>query len=244
MKHLFLSAALSVFAATSCIASVAISERPMPRPFGAVAPAMGPISTDRPAPRPKFEIHLAMSKPQPPKSGKYGRICGSREIMGRSIGRIKPALNGCGVDDAVEIVSVGGVSLSMPSRMDCDAANALNTWVKNGASPAIGRTGGGLKSLRVAAHYSCRTRNNQPGGKISEHGKGRAIDISGFTLNDGTSFTLLNGWSHKTYGPMLRKMHSAACGPFGTVLGPNSDRFHQDHFHFDTASYRSGSYCR
>jgi hypothetical protein len=39
-------------------------------------------------------------------------------------------------------------------------------------------------------------------------------------------------------------MHKAACGPFGTVLGPNSNRFHQDHFHFDTARYRSGSYCR
>ena len=32
--------------------------------------------------------------------------------------------------------------------------------------------------------------------------------------------------------------------PFGTVLGPNSDRFHRDHFHFDMASYSSGAYCR
>jgi len=39
-------------------------------------------------------------------------------------------------------------------------------------------------------------------------------------------------------------MHRAACGPFGTVLGPNADRFHQDHFHFDTARHRSGPYCR
>ncbi|MEM9755898.1 MAG: extensin family protein, partial [Pseudomonadota bacterium] len=25
---------------------------------------------------------------------------------------------------------------------------------------------------------------------------------------------------------------------------PESDRFHQDHFHFDVADYRSGPYCR
>jgi hypothetical protein len=42
----------------------------------------------------------------------------------------------------------------------------------------------------------------------------------------------------------MRRAHKTACGPFGTVLGPNADRYHQDHFHFDTARYRSGSYCR
>jgi hypothetical protein len=27
-------------------------------------------------------------------------------------------------------------------------------------------------------------------------------------------------------------------------LGPDADRYHQDHFHLDTASHRSGPYCR
>ena len=45
-------------------------------------------------------------------------------------------------------------------------------------------------------------------------------------------------------GKALKKMHKIACGPFGTVLGPNANRFHRDHFHFDTARYRSGSYCK
>ena len=83
-----------------------------------------------------------------------------------------------------------------------------------------------------------------PGARISEHGKGRAIDISGFRLQDGTLITLRNGWNGKETGPLLRKMHADACGIFGTVLGPESDRFHLDHFHFDTARYRSGAFCR
>ena len=55
---------------------------------------------------------------------------------------------------------------------------------------------------------------------------------------------MLDHWSTYRRGRLLRRLHGGACGPFGTVLGPESDRFHQDHFHFDTASYRSGPYCR
>ena len=42
----------------------------------------------------------------------------------------------------------------------------------------------------------------------------------------------------------IRKAQKAACGIFGTTLGPGSDGYHEDHLHFDTASYRNGSYCR
>jgi hypothetical protein len=108
----------------------------------------------------------------------------------------------------------------------------------------LAKKGGGLKTLRVAAHYACRTRNNQKGARISEHGKGRAIDISAFKLADGTEVSVLKHWNTQRFSSAMRQMHKGACGPFGTVLGPNADRFHQDHFHFDTARYRSGSYCK
>ena len=42
----------------------------------------------------------------------------------------------------------------------------------------------------------------------------------------------------------LRPAHKAACGVFGTTLGPGSDGYHEDHMHFDTAAHRNGSYCR
>ena len=31
----------------------------------------------------------------------------------------------------------------------------------------------------------------------------------------------------------LRAVHAAACGPFTTVIGPDGDAYHRDHFHFD-----------
>ncbi len=199
----------------------------------------------RPHQRPRgFARKVAASTPKPTTSGRRGRICGVNEIKGQAISAIPGRIRGCGVSDPVRVTEVSGVKLSQPAVMDCTTAKALNTWVREGVFPAVGRLGGGPVSLRVAAHYACRTRNNQPGAKVSEHGRGRAIDISGVTLKNGATITVLKGWRDPVRGKILKKMHKAACGPFGTVLGPNSDRFHKDHLHLDTARYRSGSYCR
>lgn len=172
-----------------------------------------------------------------------GAVCGDPDIQGKAIGRVKPKLDGCGVEDAVQVQSVAGVRLSQASVMDCRTAKALKKWIETSAKPTFADKGG-LRGLRVAAHYACRTRNNQPGGKISEHGRGRAIDIAGFQLANGSEVTVLKGWKAPASSKAMKRVHKGACGPFGTVLGPNADRFHKDHFHFDTARYRSGSYCR
>ncbi len=173
-----------------------------------------------------------------------GQVCGDPQIQGERISAIPGRIAGCGVTEPVRVRSVAGVPLSTPATMDCTTAKALKTWVNSGVKPAVGSQGGGVRNLRVVAHYACRTRNNQAGARISEHGRGRAIDIAGIGLNNGTEMTLLTDWNRGAKGRALKQMWRAACGPFGTVLGPESNRFHLDHFHFDTAHYRSGAYCR
>lgn len=173
-----------------------------------------------------------------------GAVCGDPAIQGQEIGRVPGRITGCGIENAVKVRSIGGVALSQHAVMDCQTARTIKAWVQKGMAPAVGGYGGGVAQLRVAAHYACRSRNNQKGAKISEHGKGHAIDIAGFTLRDGRTITVLSDWGGGQKGQILKQMHRSACGPFGTVLGPESDRFHRDHFHFDTARYRSGSYCR
>ncbi len=74
---------------------------------------------------------------------------------------------------------------------------------------------------------------------MSEHGMGRAIDIGGVVLADGSRLIVAQDWPD----PALRQMHEAACGTFSTTLGPGSDGFHEDHLHYDTARGR-GPYCR
>lgn len=175
---------------------------------------------------------------------KIGRICRDRELQGIEVGRVPGKLAGCGIRDAVKLYSVNGVQLSTPVTIECDTAHALKKWMERGMDKAVGRTGGGVVKLKVASGYSCRTRNHKPGAKISEHGKGRAIDLSGFYLKNGDQISVLDDWGRGKYGRILKNMHRSACGPFGTVLGPNADRHHRDHFHFDIARHRSGSYCR
>jgi len=202
----------------------------------------------RPVSRPEVQqvVHIAATRANPPASTQAapvlasarGSVCRVRAIKGQNLSRIPGRLPGCGIKSPVRVTSVSGVALSQPATMDCTTAKALNNWVKNGVKPIIGRLGGGAVSLQVIAGYSCRTRNSQPGAKISEHGKGRAIDISAINLKNGSSLSVLTGWKKRREGKLLKSLHRAACGPFGTVLGPDANRFHRDHFHLDTARYR------
>jgi len=214
------------------------------------ATALATARSLRPALRPAGlvqQVRAAATRQTPARvtqSGQRGALCGVPGLVGDRLEPIPGRIQGCGIAEPVRLRQVDGIALSTPATVNCDTAQALQTWVQRSLVPSVGRTGGGVSSLRVVASYACRTRNNQPGARVSEHGRGNAIDIAGIGLANGSELTVLTGWRDRRQGRILREVHSGACGPFGTVLGPNSDRFHQDHFHFDVASYRSGPYCR
>jgi hypothetical protein len=42
----------------------------------------------------------------------------------------------------------------------------------------------------------------------------------------------------------LRRLHTGACGVFGTVLGPEANEAHRNHFHFDLAHRRNSAFCQ
>lgn len=172
-----------------------------------------------------------------------GAVCGDPAILGVEVGAV-PGPGACGIEEAVRLYAVDGVVLDGRALVNCNTARALQTWVVEGAKPALAEAGKELAALDVAAHYACRRRNHQPGAKLSEHAKGNAIDIAALDLTDGARLSVARDWRAAETGPLMRRLHRLACGPFGTVLGPDSDRFHQNHFHFDVASYRSGPFCR
>ncbi|MEX3016433.1 extensin family protein [Gymnodinialimonas hymeniacidonis] len=171
-----------------------------------------------------------------------GQLCGVVGLQGDVIEPVTGRISGCGIQNAVRLRVVHGVQLTTPATINCVTAQSISQWVLD-ADDIIGNTGGGMANLRVLASYACRTRNSQRGARLSEHSTGNAIDIGGIGLQNGSELSVLSDWRSGNSG-IMRSLHEAACGTFGTVLGPESDRFHQDHFHFDVASYRSGAYCR
>lgn len=201
---------------------------------------LSPDISARPWPRPPSIEKEAMAKR---KLRRKGAVCGDLKIQGESVGYVPGRIKACGIKDAVRVKAVAGVRLNPPALMNCKTASALRQWTELGLKPAF-RQRGPVVEMKVAAHYACRSRNNKRGARISEHGKGNAIDLSAFTMMDGEVITVLKGWGQGTTLRPLRKAYKRGCGIFGTTLGPGSDGYHRDHFHFDTASYRNGSYCR
>ena len=228
------------------------SLRPVAREdvFPVALPSFAPIRSLRPMLRPKnWAPTVVSTKPRPVSvatgmTGKISRVCGDRHIRGIEIGTVPGRLPGCGIKNAVKVYEVAGVTLSTPATINCDTAKAIKDWFSGGMSKAARPMRSKITKVRVAASYSCRTRNHKPGAKLSEHAFGNAIDFSEFHFANGQKITLIDDWGRGREGRVLRDMWRSACGPFGTVLGPESDRYHKDHFHFDVARYRSGPYCR
>jgi len=171
------------------------------------------------------------------------RLCNNPALLGEVLDDISAGQ--CGIDNPVAVHVVAGVALSTPATLNCRTANTLADWVENDAQNAVKNLRSRITGMRVLASYACRTRNSQRGARLSEHALGNAIDIASFTLANGEEVSVEYDWrSAGKSGRAVRALHESACGPFGTVLGPDSDRFHYNHFHLDTAAYRSGSYCR
>jgi hypothetical protein len=198
--------------------------------------AASPLPVARPA-------GLKRTRAAGPAHASGGGLCGDPRLAGAAVPAVSGP-DGCGIAQPVRLSGAAGLRLEPPVTVGCDAAKAVADWVERAVRPAAReRLGAEPVALRTFAGYACRTRNNRPGGKLSEHAKGRAVDIGGVRLADGREVMLLGNWRGGE-GAFFRAIWRGACGPFGTVLGPDADRWHQDHLHLDVARYRSGPYCK
>jgi hypothetical protein len=87
--------------------------------------------------------------------------------------------------------------------------------------------------------YACRNIHNR--GRLSEHARANAIDVTAFVLADGTRISVAKDWRENDQSPraaFLRQVHRGACQAFNVVLGPDFNAAHTDHFHFDMGGSR------
>jgi hypothetical protein len=216
--------AMILLAAACDLAAAQGVPMPRPRPPAASAPAEEPAESEAAAPtacRLRLTAALATAPSLPPISGPGE--CGAPDIV-----RL----------EAVVLPDQSRVAIAPPAILRCTMAEAIVSWVREEAAPRALDLGSPLASLANLASYDCRGRNGIAGAKISEHGKGNALDIHSLKLFDGQVVELTDPHVPKDFRDGLRQ---SVCARFMTVLGPGSDGFHEDHVHVDLAE-RRGNY--
>ena len=252
---LFLSLAQTLALTPALSGPLATSLRPQARPgaaepqvtlAAAPQPGLAPRVSLRPLPRPgaaaeraedlAVQVSAPVARANTPSRDRKGSVCKNPAIRGTPVEPVKGRLKGCAIEAPVQVTSVHGVTLHPAATLNCAAANALAQWVEEGVQPAFRNQ---VVQLNIADSYSCRPRNNVRGNPVSVHGKGEAIDISGFVLRSGKILTVAGD-----YGSQVKRAKKAACGTFNTTLGPGSDGYHEDHIHLDVARHGGSPYCR
>jgi hypothetical protein len=157
--------------------------------------------------------------------------------------RTRAALGGpsvCGAEHPFEMAAAdnGRVLIKPVAYLRCPMIPQVDRWVTTVVQPAARRMFGlPVTQISIAGSYACRAINHVSGGILSEHGHANAIDVSGFTLADGSRITVKRGWNNGDLRAraFLREVHDGACAQFTTVLGPEYNSLHRDHFHLDLA---------
>jgi hypothetical protein len=143
--------------------------------------------------------------------------------------------NGCGYRNAVELTQ-SVHAYSGPVATSCAAAAALALWERDVVRPAAQRRyGQQIARIELAApSYQCRRVAGRRDRRLSEHAHANAIDIQGFTLENGRTVTVAEGWRGlQRDRAFLRDVRDGACDYFQAVLSPDYNRAHRDHLHFD-----------
>jgi hypothetical protein len=149
----------------------------------------------------------------------------------------------CGGRDLVELEAVlltdhTRVGIKPAPVLRCEMAESLAAWIRDEAAPRVSALGAALRSVDNYDDFECRGRNRVFGAKLSEHGKGNAVDVRSFTLADGRVIGLTDTAVPKDLRTGLR---ASACQRFTTVLGPGADAHHDSHIHLDLAERRNGA---
>ena len=127
----------------------------------------------------------------------------------------------------------GGVTLR------CPMLAGLVMWELHTLQPLAEETlGARVTRVNHFGTYACRNVNNAARGPRSEHAYANAVDVAGFRLDNGDDVSVLRDWdADNEKGEFLRRIRRRACGRFNTVLGPDYNALHRDHFHFDNGAY-------
>jgi hypothetical protein len=128
----------------------------------------------------------------------------------------------------------------------CALAAGFELWLRQGVQPAADALfGERVARIEHLGAYSCRRVYSRETGGWSEHSTGNALDIAAFVLADGRRISVRTDWDGGGEETVfLHRVRDEACKVFGTVLSPDYNAAHADHFHLDQAARGFGGFCR
>lgn len=179
-------AALFCIAMGSGVSTALADDVPLPRPKPAIpavaAPWREPLSF-REAAGADFQVASVTSEPSD---------CRKRLEKAAKL-RALPRLIGpgaCGGEDMVALEAVlmdngkepgkepgKAIDIKPAPMLRCEMAEQLALWVRDDIAVRVAQSGFTLASVETYDDFSCRGRNRVFGAKLSEHGKGNAVDI-------------------------------------------------------------------
>jgi hypothetical protein len=148
------------------------------------------------------------------------RLIGPGDCGGRDMVRL----------DAVVLPDHRRVEVKPTAVLRCAMAESFAAWVRDEAAADIAPLGAALRGIETYGSYECRGRNSVIDAKLSEHGKGNAIDVRALILAGDRRTELTD---ENVAKPLREALRDSACHRFTTVLGPGADSYHNNHVHLD-----------
>lgn len=152
----------------------------------------------------------------------------------------RPSAN-CGYTDGLRPAGGGSQRIGFaprPPLISCPVQAALALWEWHVVQPAaIDLFGQEVARIEHLGGYGCRRMYGSSDARWSEHATADAIDIAAFVLEDGARVSVLEDWDGEgDRAAFLRRVRDGGCDVFATVLSPDYNAAHADHFHFDQAA--------
>ncbi|MDF0730486.1 extensin family protein [Pseudomonas entomophila] len=134
----------------------------------------------------------------------------------------------------------GQARLASSFLATCPLAVAYALFETHGLQPAAQRVfGQSVAQVEHLGSFACRNVYHRKQGRLSQHAAANALDISGFRLADGERIVLARDWQGAgKKAEFLREVQQAACKSFSTVLGPDYNAAHHNHFHVDMGRWQ------
>jgi hypothetical protein len=148
---------------------------------------------------------------------------------------------GCGGDDLVKLEAVvlpdkSRVALKPAATLRCTMAAAVADWVRTDVAALAASLNTVVSEIDNFDSFECRGRNRVVGAQLSEHGRANALEVRSLKFSGGRELKLTDRTADRTLRETV--LHSV-CARFSTVLGPDSDWYHEDHIHLDLAERRN-----